>query len=89
MCLWEDLCKVRCQKCKSKKLTRIFDVPNIIFPDPHGTSKMDSFSYRAGYNMEKAQNERRAAEAASHMGDSPYDTNDRDLNNDRNWGEVK
>ena len=33
---------------------------------------MDNFSYRAGHNMEKAKNDRRAAESKSHMGKNPY-----------------
>jgi hypothetical protein len=43
-------------------------VCGIIFKNPRGTKKFENFEYRAGYLMEKAQEERRAAEAASHMG---------------------
>jgi hypothetical protein len=57
-----------CPKCgsaaKEKKMSRV---------SVCGTqTRMGIFSYRAGHNMEKAKGERRAAEAASHMGQSPY-----------------
>jgi hypothetical protein len=61
---------VICPKCKSKKKTKLIpDKIRIVGPT---SSKMDNFGYRAGYNMEKAKTERRAAEEASHMGGDPY-----------------
>lgn len=45
--------------------------PNAIFSDPRGTSKWDNFSYRAGYNMDKAKKERREAEMFNRQG-NPY-----------------
>jgi hypothetical protein len=44
----------------------------IVVKNPETSSKWDNFSYRAGYLMDKAQQERRDAEAKSHMGTNPY-----------------
>ncbi len=64
---------VKCPKCKSKKKHRRFDYEvAVTFADPRDTSKFDNFSYRAGWNMNKAKGERRAAESKSHMGTNPY-----------------
>lgn len=65
-------------------------LPGIIFKDPRGTSKFEDFSYRAGYFMEKAQQERRDAEAASHMGGTKdfYNEID-DITSGENFGEVQ
>lgn len=82
---------VKCPKCSSKRKKKLMPSSiGVSFTNPVGTSKMDSFEYAAGYNMEKAKGERRAAEAASHMGNTPdiYNQID-DLNKDANWGEVK
>jgi hypothetical protein len=38
------------------------------FTNPGESSKWESFSYRAGYNMDKAKTERRIAERTSKMG---------------------
>lgn len=59
------------------------------FANPRGTSKEDSFSYMAGHNMENAKDERRNAEAASHMGkDGDYNVID-DISSGKFEGEVK
>lgn len=71
--------KVKCTKCGSKKKNKLISDFSIGGPT---SSKMDSFSYRAGFNMEKAKGERRAAEAAT-GGASPY----RDMSGDFNLGE--
>ena len=97
--IFEDMCPydeageypgVSCPNCQSNKKSRIFSACNINvkFSNPKDTSKWDNFSYRAGYNMEKAQNERRAAQEASHMGGRPYRNID-DLSSGDNFGEVK
>ena len=58
--------------CKSKRVEKLISMPaDVVFTNPGGTSKWDNFSYRAGYNMEKAKEERRAAEA-QHKGKNPY-----------------
>ena len=48
----------------------------VTFTNPTDTSKMDSFSYRAGMNMEKAKEERRVAQKRDHMGLNPYRVRD-------------
>lgn len=62
------------------------------FADPRGTSKSDSFSYMAGYNMEGAKTLRRNAEEHTHMGTAGqtnfYDNID-DVSSGKHEGEVK
>ena len=64
---------VSCPECKSKKKEQVFgyDV-SFTFDNPKESSKWENFSYRAGYNMEKAKADRRNAAAKSHMGPNPY-----------------
>lgn len=50
--------------------------------------KMENFSYRAGYFMDKAQNERRAAEAAAKGDTNPYNNID-DITSGMYEGEVQ
>ena len=59
--------KVKCPECGSKKKTKLLSM----FSISGGDTKMFNFGYRAGKNMEKAKAERRAAEAASHLGSTP------------------
>jgi DNA-directed RNA polymerase subunit RPC12/RpoP len=60
--------KVSCPECKSKKKLKKTSIVTLV-----GTqSRRDLFSNKAGRLMDKAKGERRAAEAASHMGTSPY-----------------
>jgi putative FmdB family regulatory protein len=85
---------VKCPKCGSKKKDKLLSqIGGVMFSKPQESSKWDNFEYRAGYNMDKAQGERRAAEAASHMGANPYSHSAAqiaaDINNDANYGEVK
>lgn len=90
--VYEDICSfdegkypgVSCPECKSKKKKRNFDGCNVVIKGTSSTSPDVAF----GYKMEKAQDERRRALDASHMGDGGYNSID-DLNNDDNWGEVK
>lgn len=79
---------VRCTHCNSKKKKMKPTAGNIKFTNPQDTSKFDNFSYRAGYNLEKAQNERRAAEDQSHMGSAPYNGID-DISGGDFFGEVE
>jgi len=65
--------KVKCPKCKSKRKNKLYNHGVAVsFDNPKESSKWDNFGYRAGYNMNKAQDERRAAQKASHMGMNPY-----------------
>jgi len=79
---------VRCPSCKSKKKKQGVTSANLKFTNPTDTSKFDNFEYRAGYNLEKAQNERRAAEQASHVGSEPYMGLD-DISSGNHFGEVE
>src|ERR1700735_931821 len=77
---WDEICRfsakdsVLCPKCKKKPQVN-FGEPNLVFSNPKDTSKWDNFSYRAGFNMETAKAERRAAEAATGQ-KNPYATID-------------
>lgn len=62
--------------CVNKKCKEYMKPPQVI--ENCGTH--DTFSYRAGANMSKAQGERRAAEAASHMGTDPFGMTNSDFN---------
>jgi len=76
-----------CPECGSKRKTKLVSMCHAKFSNPKESSKWDSFSYRAGYLMEGAKDERRAAEAASHMGGTQdiYGPGPDDLNNDAAW----
>lgn len=64
---------IKCPQCKSKRKERTFDYNvTATFSNPKESSKWDNFEYRAGFNMEKAKGDRRAAESKSHMGSNPY-----------------
>lgn len=64
---------VKCPHCHSKRKERLFNYSvSVTFDKPKESSKWDNFEYRAGYNMESAKADRRAAEAKSHMGSNPY-----------------
>lgn len=62
--------EVVCPECGSGEKEKL--MPRSFAIGGPTSSKMDNFGYRAGYNMEKAQGERRAAEEAA-GGASPYD----------------
>jgi len=62
---------------------------NLKFENPQDTSKWDNFSYRAGYNLDSAQDLRRQAESVSHMGTEPYADGIDDINRGDLFGEVK
>lgn len=72
--------KIICPECSSNKKQKLISTFAIGGPT---ASKMDNFGYRAGFNLEKAKGERRAAEAASGGASSPY----RDMSSDFNLGE--
>lgn len=96
-CQYEELCNydpsekykdVMCPKCKSKKKNKLVSAAIVKFANPKDTSKFDSFEYRAGYNMEKAQNERRKAQETLTDGIPPYSTID-DISAGDKFGTVK
>lgn len=59
---------VACEFCGSKSKEKVPSSFGTTFTSPGDSSKWDSFSYRAGYNMDKAKTERRIAERNSKMG---------------------
>ncbi len=63
---------IKCPACGSKKKRRLLSSFALTFTNPRGTSKADSFSYVAGYNLNQAQEDRRKAEKLSHVGTNPY-----------------
>lgn len=72
LCSFDEIESVKCVNCTSKRVEKLISLPaGVVFKNPSDTSKWDSFSYRAGYNAEKAKAERRAAEA-QHKGKNPY-----------------
>ena len=91
LCKYEERDAVKCPECNKKKsVEKRLGACNITFSNPKGTSKMDNFSYAAGYNLEKAQGERRAAEAEAKVRGikNPYNRID-DISSGVNFGEVK
>jgi putative FmdB family regulatory protein len=85
---------VECPECGSHKKTKRFSVCAIKFANPRESSKWNNFSYRAGKTMEEAQETRRQAQEASHVGADPYGAAahsqiQADLNNDSLYGKVK
>jgi hypothetical protein len=68
-----------------KSWRRVMDGVNLRFAQPWESSKWESFGYRAGYNMEKAKEQRRQAEKASHMGENPIQDYERQLMDDPNF----
>jgi DNA-directed RNA polymerase subunit RPC12/RpoP len=64
---------VKCPNCNSIKKVRTYDYDvACTFDDPKSSHKWEKFTYRAGHNMNAAQELRRTAEAKSHMGTDPY-----------------
>jgi putative FmdB family regulatory protein len=64
----DDQKLIKCEHCGSKKKEKLVSNCKAAFAIPGESSKWESFSYRAGYNMDKAQTERRIAEKTSKMG---------------------
>jgi len=56
-----------------KKWKRILDNVNYNFAQPEDSSRYDNFEYRAAHKLMKAKEERRVAQAKSHMGQIPYE----------------
>ena len=60
-----------------KKWKRVIDNVNYNFANPEDSSKYDNFEYRGAHKLFKAQEERRVAEAQSHMGRTPYEAQEK------------
>lgn len=83
---------VKCPECGSKSKNKLMSAFGFAFGQPQGTGKWlngaTGHDYRFQHNLPKVRKERKDAEAASHVGPTPYKHID-DLNNDAVWGEVK
>lgn len=66
----DDQNSIECEHCGSKKKKKLVSNCSVTFTAPNESSKWESFSYRAGYNMDKAKTERRIAERNSKMGNA-------------------
>jgi len=76
-----------CPSCNSVKKTKLMSVPGaIMFTNPEGTDKMNNPEWAFGYKLEKAQADRRAAQAA--QGDAGYNSID-DISGGEYFGEVE
>ena len=58
---------LRCPHCRSKKIGKMLTAGDVLWTQ----SKLQNFEIRAGVNMEKAKNERAAAEVAEKL-KNPY-----------------
>lgn len=98
-CQYEDLVAydetgkyktVKCPECKSKRKEKIAtSCQDVLFDNPMGSKmKGSSWTYRGGHFMEKAKDTRRRAEAASHMGATPYSSID-DISNNNYIGQIE
>jgi predicted nucleic acid-binding Zn ribbon protein len=80
---------LKCPKCGSKRKDKLLTAPaDIIFTNVEGTSKMDNWYYRQGHYLNKAQNQRRDAEAAAKGDANPYPHID-DISSGEHFGEVE
>ena len=65
ICSWSEIENSTCEQCGDKLKLLLPSRVGAVFKEPFDTSKWDSFSYRAGHNLEKAKAERRAAQRAA------------------------
>jgi hypothetical protein len=80
---------VTCPRCAGTDKRRLMTACRaVVFTNPRGTSKGDSFTYVAGYNMEQAKDERRKAEAVAGGKTNPYPMID-DVSGGEYFGEVE
>ena len=86
---YEDLCKfdksgkykdVDCPHCESKKKTKLISASRFSFSNPEGTDRWNNSStghdYRFKHKIPAVKDERKMAEALSHMGSDPYGSPD-------------
>lgn len=59
---------IKCPSCGSVKKEKLVSLPATVY----STGVNETFTHKAGRTMERAKGERRAAEAASHMGADPH-----------------
>ena len=75
---FKDIDTASCPKCNTSAKQIYPDTVHCAFTNPKDTSLWDNFGYRAGFNLEKAKQERRDAEAAQ-KGNPYSDVNDFDV----------
>ena len=67
---------VVCPECGSKRKNKLMSASHFAFTNPEGTDRWNSGSsghdYRFKHNIPKVKQERKMAEALSHMGTDPY-----------------
>lgn len=85
--------KIKCPKCKSSSKKKLVSVPNFAFAQPEGTDRYNnSHDYRFYHGHEKPgglREQRKVAEAVSHMGSDPYgDTSGSDIQLDTGIHDV-
>lgn len=83
----KELKKVKCPECNSASKKRVLSSPSFAFSQPEDTDRFkNSHDYRFYHNHEKeggTRDQRKMAEAMSHMGPDPYnDTSEKDINLD-------
>jgi putative FmdB family regulatory protein len=83
---------VECPECGSKSKKRLVSLAKCSFTNPVGTDLYEnSHDYRHNHNMDRdggVRDQRAAAEAASHVGPTPYNNID-DISSGKHFGEVK
>jgi putative FmdB family regulatory protein len=85
----KNIKKAKCERCGSKRKSRIISGVSFSFANPEGTDLWSrSHDYRFKTKLPKATAEREAAQKASHMGEHPYNKID-DISSGKHFGEVK
>jgi len=83
---------VKCPECGSKSKKKLVSRAKCAFTNPVGTDLYESsHDYRHNHNMNRdggVRDQRAAAEAASHVGPTPYNNID-DISSGEHFGEVK
>lgn len=91
----ENVKKAKCPECKSKRKEELIGVPGYKFNQVIGTDRYMSdgtgHDYRHNWNMDRkggVRDQRKYAEANSHVGPKPYNDID-DISSGKYFGEVK
>lgn len=89
--LAEEYPSVICPKCGSDKKIKLMSACSVSFVQPEGTRRWigsGGHDYRFHHNLPKVIEERKQAELASHMGQTPYRNID-DIHHGKHFGEVR
>jgi len=83
---------IKCPACNSKSKRKLISACHCVFSNPVGTDLYEnSHDYRFHHEQDKkggVRDQRAAAEAASHVGPSPYNEID-DISSGKHFGKVK